>query len=287
MNKSKYLFQEFLKQITLKDDVDENHSIAYMVFDQIFGLSRTDILADREADLSTEKINRLKEIVERINRNEPIQYILGEAYFFDRLFHVDTRVLIPRTETEELVRLIKDECGAAQLKHPKILDIGTGSGCIAITLALEIPHAHVYACDVSEGALEVAQQNATSLNADVTFVKCDILREKISYTSFDIIVSNPPYIGLKEKMSMMPNVIDYEPHLALFVPDDDPLIFYKAITSNAKIILVPGGMLLFEINEQYGEPAKQLFLQNGFTNVEIIKDLSGKDRIVSGKLISL
>lgn len=285
MNKSKDLFQEFLKQITLKDDYDENHSMAYMVFHKLFGLSRTDILSDRAIDLCIENLNGLKVIAERINRHEPIQYILGEAYFFGRHFHVDNRVLIPRPETEELVRLMKSECEAAQLKHPKILDIGTGSGCIPISLALEIPHADIYACDISKGALNVASQNAASLKANVTFFECDILQEEISYSPFNIIVSNPPYITLKEKVSMMPNVIDHEPHLALFVTDNDPLIFYKAIATKAKMLLIAGGLIVVEINEHYGEPVKQLFLQNGFTNVEIMKDLSGKDRIVRGKLV--
>jgi release factor glutamine methyltransferase len=284
MNNSKDLFQEFLKQIILKDDPDENRSMAYMVFDKLFGLSRTDVLSNSAIDSSVEKINKLKEIAERINRQEPIQYILGETYFFDRQFYVDNRVLIPRPETEELVRLIVNHCELSPSKHPKILDIGTGSGCIPITLALELPHADVYACDISKDALQVASQNAASLKANVTFFECDILQEEISHSSFEIIVSNPPYITLKEKHSMMPNVIDHEPHLALFVDDDDPLVFYKAITTKAKMILLPRGLVVVEINEQYGDSVKQLFLKNGFTSVEIIKDLSGKDRIVKGIL---
>ncbi len=282
MNNSKVLFQEFLKQITLKDAHEENSSVAYLVFEHLFGLSRTDILSEKTIVETKTNRQKLHEIIQRINKNEPIQYILGQSEFYGRTFKVNHAVLIPRPETEELVRLIKDETYLK--KEVTILDIGTGSGSISIILALEIPHAKIFATDISETALQVAKYNAASLHASVSLMKHDILNDEISNEGFDVIVSNPPYITLQEKSTMMKNVIDHEPHLALFVPDKEPLLFYEAIVSKAKHALKKNGLLAVEINEQYGEAIKQLYLAHGFIDVNIIKDLSGKDRIVKGIL---
>jgi release factor glutamine methyltransferase len=282
MNKSKALFQEFLDQISSKEDMNENRSVAYLVFKKLFNLSQTDILADREVELTTQQKEKLNAIIERIKQHEPIQYILGEAEFLGRKFLVDSSVLIPRPETEELVLLVKKKLQSKKSEtNVRIVDVGTGSGCIPISLALEIPSSEVFALDVSEKALQTAKQNAKTLDADVTFLKCDILLQEIPLQLLDVVVSNPPYVTMKEKSDMMKNVVEYEPHVALFVPDNDPLLFYKAIAIKAKHVLRADGILLVEINEQYGQSVADLFSLNGYKDISIFKDLSGKERIVS------
>jgi len=289
MKNSKALFQYLVQQITLNEDPDEIHNMAYYILENLVGLSRTDILSERSIDSSFSE-EKIREVVKRINQHEPLHYILGEAYFFGRKFMVNPAVLIPRPETEELVQVILSEIkkqptsSEADSDKIKILDIGTGSGCIPITLALEVPNASVFAVDISEDALQVAWQNSDLLSASVTFSKLDILKDEIPFQYLDVIVSNPPYIALSEKKDMRHNVVDYEPHLALFVEENDPLIFYKAITSKSKNVLKPGGLLAVEINERFGKETAELFELNNFQNVEIIKDLSGKERIVKGIL---
>jgi release factor glutamine methyltransferase len=213
MNNSKTLFQDFLSQITLNEDKAEIISMAHLVFDRVLGISKTDLLSQKQIPATANDLEKLDSIVKRINQHEPIQYILGEADFFGRRFRVNASVLIPRPETEELVREVKI------FSHPTaaILDIGTGSGCIPITLALEISGAKVSATDVSDKALVVAKENAKNLKAEVHFLQHNILTEEIPFRNLDIVVSNPPYIALSEKESMAPNVKDFEPHLALFV----------------------------------------------------------------------
>ncbi len=289
MKNSKALFQDLVKQIVLNEDQDEIHSMAYQMLENLLGLSRTDILSEKQIDTSKIEV-KLSDLVKRINQHEPLQYIFGEAYFFGRKFIVNSSVLIPRPETEELVSLILTEIKDRLVQSKgistgiKILDIGIGSGCIPISLALEISDAEVYGIDISEDALQVAKQNANRLEADVHFSKLDILNNEIPFLDLDIVVSNPPYIAMSEKKDMRNNVIQYEPHLALFVEENDPLIFYKAISLKSKRVLNPGGMLAVEINERFGKEVANLFQQNNFKKVEIIKDLSGKDRIVKGIL---
>jgi release factor glutamine methyltransferase len=283
MHNSKALFQEFLKEIASNENIEELRSIAYLVFENLFGLSKTDILADRQVTVTADAINSLALIAQRIKKEEPIQYILGIAEFLGRRFFVDNNVLIPRPETEELVMLIKQHIVAKNNTDvTRIMDIGTGSGCIPITLALEIKQTNVFASDVSEGALAIAKKNATTLKANVTFFKHDILGDEIPEQNLDVVVSNPPYITLQEKTSMMANVLDFEPHLALFVPNDDPLLFYKAIGLKAKKALKPNGILFVEINMQYGKAVANLFSDFGYTDIGIFKDISGKERIVRG-----
>ena len=283
MHNSKALFQDFVRQITTKDSPEEIRAIAHRVFEKLFQLSMTDILTD-DVLLSTSETARLPEIIRRLNNHEPLQYILDEAYFYGRTFKLDSAVLIPRPETEELVQTVvkfaKDKSAV------NILDIGTGSGCIAITLALELNEVHVLATDVSTKALTVARQNALNLHADVVFEQHDILHNELASNKFDIIVSNPPYITESEKKDMNENVISHEPHNALFVTDHDPLIFYEAITVKAIRALRPHGALFFEINAQYGAAVAALLSQQGFIDVNIIKDMSGKQRIVKGILSS-
>jgi release factor glutamine methyltransferase len=283
MNNSKLLFHDFVKAIALPESREEIQGIAYLVFENLLGLSKAQILAEKTITVSTLDEAKLQEAVQRINQHEPVQYVLGEAYFFGRKFKVSPAVLIPRPETEELVRMIID-CIPAATERPKIVDIGTGSGCIPVALALEIPGSIVYATDVSVAALAVAKDNATKLDARVTFMEHDILREELTLHALDVVVSNPPYIAPEEQRDMKSNVVDHEPHLALFTPGDDPLIFYRSIVSKAKTALKVGGLLCVEINERYGEAVRELFAEAGYKGVQIIKDLSGKDRIVRGLL---
>jgi release factor glutamine methyltransferase len=282
MKNSKVLFDDFLKRISLREPPEEISAIAHRAFEKLFQLSKADILAGKTLAISEIQTKKLIEVLERINAHEPIQYILEEADFFGRRFYVNKFVLIPRPETEELVSTVLDYCKKFSLKT--IMDIGTGSGCIPITLALEIQRPTIFATDISAEALEVAKKNATRNAAKVTFFQDDILTRPIPVDDLDAIVSNPPYITRREAGAMRDNVLKYEPHLALFVPDDDPLLFYRIILTKSKKALRPGGLLAFEINEKYGREVYELFQSHAFTDVRIVKDLSQKDRIVLGFL---
>lgn len=237
----------------------------------------TDYVLDEPLDLNEEQSGRMEEILTRLLRYEPIQYIEGKARFLGRDFHVEPGVLIPRPETEELVeRMLKEVPAKA-----RIADIGTGSGCIAVTLALEVPGAQVQAWDISEAALQVAKQNAQALQANVDFIQRDVLVwEPEEREALDIIVSNPPYVTEAERAGMEPNVLLYEPEGALFVPNNDPLRFYRRIGQLGRDLLVPGGKLYFEINRAYGEETCALLRRQGYTDVHTDKDLSGNDRFV-------
>lgn len=282
MKNSKTVFQDFITNITLKESTDEIKSIAHLVFAKILGLDRTDILAAKPTILIPEQEEKLYAIAQRINRHEPVQYILEEAEFFGRLFKVNASVLIPRPETEYLIHEILHYVNLLKKHDLKILDIGTGSGCIPITLKKELPEALITATDISIDALSVARENATALNAPVDFIQHDILTLDIPLGELDVVVSNPPYIAQTEEFTMNRNVLQYEPHLALFVPDDDALKFYKAIAIKAREVLVGGGLLIVEINERFGNETAVLLKENHFHQVTIIKDLDGKDRIVKG-----
>ena len=236
---------------------------------------------------------------------EPLQYILGETEFYSLPIKVNPSVLIPRPETEELVELvIRTVLAISETSPPhiadrpplRILDIGTGSGCIAITLAKHIPDAKVTAIDISETALQTAKENARLNNVNIRFIHADILNTPITGfntptaaelidVDFDIIVSNPPYVTSEEKVLMNENVLNYEPHGALFVPNDEPLIFYKAITGFALQKLSPEGFLFFEINAKYDIETSEMLHKKGFVQIEIIRDLSGKNRFISAKKV--
>jgi release factor glutamine methyltransferase len=278
MINSKTLFHQLQKKITLAEDQEEIKSILYLLFEKEFGLSRTEILAEKE--IKAIDTIALEKQIERINIHEPIQYILGEADFFGRKFKVDSSVLIPRPETELLIHLIKEE----KLNSPSILDIGTGSGCIAISLALEIPSATLHALDISEDAVSIAKENAVRLNANVDFIQLDIVNQLPLFKNLDMIVSNPPYVTEKEKAAINKNVLDFEPHLALFVTDNDPLQFYQVIAEKSKQLLKPNGKIFVEINYQFGKEVAELFRDHGFEFVEIIKDMEGKDRVIKAVL---
>lgn len=278
MINSKTLFHQLLNNITLSETADEIKSILHSVFEKEFGFNSTDIIAEKQ--LLAKSDERLNEIIKRINANEPVQYILEEAYFFGRTFLVNRNVLIPRPETELIISIAKE----FQFITPQILDIGTGSGCLAVSLALEFPSAQVYAIDISEKALAVANENAIRLLARVTFFQLDILNESPAQQDFDLIVSNPPYVMENEKMTMNSNVLDFEPAQALFVPDHDPLIFYREIAKKGRQLLKIGGRVVVEINEKFGKEVKKLFEHTGYSTT-VVTDLNGKDRIVSAQLI--
>lgn len=267
-----------LQELKLHYGPSEGYALYRMVMEECFNLSHTDILLGKDSHISEEKQNRLKEITSRLLKNEPIQYILGYAWFHGQRFNVRNGVLIPRPETELLVDKVM-EIAKMHIEdtRTKILDIGTGSGCIAVSLALA---GHkVTAMDISEDALNIAQENAIILEADVDFVHENILHPSTSHEQWDIIVSNPPYICLHEAEEMERNVLDHEPHLALFVPDTDPLIFYRAIASFAMSHLAPNGWLCLEINQAFPDEITQLLSSFGFRDITIIPDQYGKNRI--------
>ena len=256
----------------------ELRNITLMIWCDIFGRRATDIYLGKDNDLSPKELEELENIVDRLLQHEPIQYIRKEANFCGYTFGVEPGVLIPRPETEELVELIVRESAK---KNPRILDIGTGSGCIAIALSLLLPEADVTAWDISEDALRIARKNNESLNGKVNFTKQDALAWEAGEESelYDIIVSNPPYITPSEKEEMERNVLDWEPELALFVPQNDPLLFYRKISQTGQTLLKPGGTLYFEINRAYASEMKAMLLELNYTGIEIIKDISGNHRI--------
>lgn len=259
----------------------EAENIAGMVIENITGLKRMDRVLQKDAGLSTEQQEKLNEYTTLLLQHQPVQYVLHEAWFYRMPLYVDEHVLIPRPETEELVEWIITG-GKAGQQPVSIIDIGTGSGCIPIALKKNIPSADVWALDISDEALAVAKRNAETQQANITFQQADILTT--SHTStfplFDIIVSNPPYIPQSDEKQMHPNVLKYEPHIALFVYDNDPLLFYNAIADFAQTHLQKNGSLYFEIHEAMGEAIEKLLTQKGFTDVLVKKDMQGKYRMV-------
>ena len=250
-----------------------------------FNIDRVRIALEPDLRLSESELLTLHFAVKELLKNKPVQYVLGETEFCGMRFFVNDSVLIPRPETQEMVEMIVSSAGMRRATSPSysILDIGTGSGCIAISLAKLIPNSDVTAVDVSEKALEVAKKNAEANGVNVHFVHDDILQPTIAElidNQFDIIVSNPPYVCESEKSEMRANVLDHEPSSALFVPDSDPLVFYRKILEFAQKALKPDGQIWFEINEKFGKETSELCREMGFQNVEIIKDFRGKERVV-------
>lgn len=257
----------------------EARAVTDYVLDVCFGLSKADIMCGAVEEMTAEKAAELNKIFGRLMEGEPVQYVLGRAEFCGRWFDVRPGVLIPRPETEELCAWITADSKASG--SPKVLDIGTGSGCIAITLQLDMPESKVTAWDISADALDVARENAQQLGANVNFVKLDALNAKPE-GEWDVIVSNPPYICEKEKKDMAVNVLEHEPHTALFVPDADPLLFYRAITRLAVQTLSKGGRLYFEINPIYADDTCRMMRAEGMTAVELRSDMYGKQRMAKG-----
>jgi release factor glutamine methyltransferase len=279
MTNSKELFNDLVSRITLKEEKSEIQSIVYLLLEKKLRLTKTEIIAGKETTAIDPVI--FNESVNQINNHMPIQYILGEVEFYGRIFQVNPSVLIPRPETELLVHEIRCEFLKPGSKELRILDIGTGSGCISISLALEIPRATVHATDISKEALSTAQQNAQDLHAQVCFHEHNILADEISFGPFDLVVSNPPYVSPEEKTTMKQNVLMYEPHLALFAPAEDPLAFYKSIASKSRTVLHEGGSVWLEINEHFGDEVCHVFTKSGYQSVRMIKDFDNKNRIVT------
>lgn len=256
---------------------EEVSALSRIVCCDLLGQAPTDYYLGKDIALSPKKEQELEDILQRLSRFEPLQYIEGRTLFLGREFWVAPGVLIPRPETEELVELMLKEIPA----DARILDVGTGSGCIAISLAKELPDALVTAWDVSPEALSVARVNARKLQADVRFVECDVLACQVDEVGlYDVIVSNPPYVTEAEKADMEPNVLQWEPSLALFVPDDDPLRFYRRIAVLGRDMLADGGRLYFEINRAYGREMVEMLRTMGYVGVRVKKDLSQNDRFV-------
>jgi len=262
--------------------LNEINSFINLIFERFLNYSSTKLHISQEEKISEELFKDIIAVTEDLKQQKPIQYILEEAHFYDLKFKVEAGVLIPRQETEELVDWIIKENSNRKIK---ILDIGTGSGCIAITLAKNLPRATVFASDVSSKALEIAKFNRKSNSIDLHFLQFDILNLSLwPDETFDIIVSNPPYVTVKEKKLMQKNVLDFEPELALFVPDNSPLKFYDKIIDFGKKHLNPNGKIYFEINEAFGKETALLFNKNIFTDISLRKDLNGKDRMLRGVL---
>ena len=349
-------YNQLWKRLTAIYNEREAQAIVRTVLDALFGMSLTDICLGKVTQLSADDTTRLEKIMQRLEKSEPVQYVLGAGWFAGRLFDVAPGVLIPRPETEDLVKWACDEAkekednskeergkeekevskkGEAPQKeeqllssplkeeeeglrkgkdasqkeeqhlssllksnkevsekgeevpHPSILDIGTGSGCIAITVALALPQARVTAWDISTDALAIAAGNAHRLGASVRFEHQDALSAPDDEERWDVIVSNPPYICDRERADMSDNVLSYEPELALFVPDSDPLLFYRAIARYASKALKPGGRLLFETNTAYAHEVAQTMADEGFTAIEVRNDCFGKPRMVKGVFLKV
>ena len=258
---------------------EEIESLIFLIYEKVKGYSRTQFLLSREEKLSTDELVEIEKIVSRLKKHEPIQYILGQTEFYGMPFHSVSGVLIPRPETEELVQWIIQE---NKLLSPTILDIGTGTGCIAISLLKNIEQAKVIACDISLLCIETALRNAELNATPVSVFEYDILNgtPKVTFPELDLIVSNPPYVRETEKLLMEKNVLEYEPGLALFVTDENPLIFYERIADFAITHLKNRGSLYFEINEAFGKECVEMLQGKGFSNIILKKDINGKDRMI-------
>jgi release factor glutamine methyltransferase len=281
---SKKLFDYLVGQLLSTYEVEEARSIVFLLLEYKLQLKKIDILANKGITMEGPQVF-LSPFIERLRQHEPIQYVVGETEFFGRPFLVNSHVLIPRPETEELVDYIlkNDRLLGKSGKEPtKILDIGTGSGCIAVTLAKELPKATVHAWDISTDALSVAKKNAELQQANVQFAQVNILQPQLLNITqpFDLVISNPPYVTRKEIVQMRRNVTEYEPHLALFVENDNPLLFYESIAAFCQTNLRRGGFCYVEINEQYAVEVARLFSDKGCSNTEIHEDLFGKERFV-------
>ena len=260
----------------------EAKSITKLVFEKELELSSLHLTFERFRILTQPQQQNLQAILQRLLRHEPVQYVLGEADFFGLKFKVNPNVLIPRPETEELVEWVIAIAKQNPVNELNILDIGTGTGCIPVALAKTLTSANIEACDISEGALQLANENNTLNATEVKFFKLDILNESLNDNSYDIIISNPPYIAQTEKNDLAQNVLNFEPHLALFAPAEDALIFYKVIAEKAYAALKSNGALLFEINTAKGLEVVNLLKGLNYKNVELKADINGNDRMVKG-----
>ena len=278
-------YQQFWQSLTPLYDAGEAQAIVRTVLDVEYGMTLTDIICGKVNELSSDEERNLEEIITRLQNGEPVQYVLGEADFAGRTFHVEPGVLIPRPETAELCQWIEEDVSSLEAdERTQILDICTGSGCIAITLGLTLPNSEVTGWDISEDALRIAQGNVEMLKAgNVRIEYQDALMLPKAAETADIIVSNPPYICEKEKADMEKNVLEHEPSIALFVPDEDPLKFYRAIAEYASSALKSEGALYFEINPIYEKETREMLEELGFKDIETKEDAFGKKRMMKAK----
>jgi release factor glutamine methyltransferase len=276
----------FLQELSSLYDEREIESFFYLVLESFHQKKRIDLALNPEMEMDALQLLRWESVIVELKKQKPIQYILGVTEFYGLPFLVNENVLIPRPETEELVELILKEegNGKREMGKVRVLDIGTGSGCIPIALKKNLPNADVYAIDISEKALATAQKNAEFNTVAIHFLLKNILETEDLGQQFDIIVSNPPYVRHLEKAEIKPNVLEFEPHLALFVDDNDALLFYRKITELAIKNLNPNGKLYFEINQYLGKETVVLIESFGFKNVDLIKDIYGNDRMISAAL---
>jgi len=275
----------FLTKLREQYDIEEINSIIYILFEEFLGWSRTKLHLEPEAGISIAESEQFLSALERLGDGCPVQYITGKAYFNELQIAVNQSVLIPRQETAELAMLILKKLKALDLQIFSAIDIGTGSGCIAIYLKKHFPAMIMYGTDISEDALNLARSNAILNGTEIEFLRSDILftHNSPSGSGFNLIVSNPPYVRMKEKQEMKRNVKEYEPHAALFVPDEDPLLYYREICRYAKTNLAGGGMMFLEINEAFGMELKELLLSAGFSDVLVLKDFSNRDRFIQAE----
>ncbi|RKS98821.1 peptide chain release factor N(5)-glutamine methyltransferase [Flavobacterium sp. 123] len=272
---------EFLQELTPIYDAGEAESFFYLILEEKNQLKQIDLALHPDLIFSADEIMVWNSLLESLKKEIPIQYILGKTNFYGLDFELNENVLIPRPETEELVEwILESQKSKVKSQKPKILDIGTGSGCIAISLAKNLSDASVFAIDVSEKALATAKKNAAINEVNVTFIEKNILETEDLEQQFDIIVSNPPYVRNLEKEEIKKNVLEHEPHLALFVEDNDALIFYRKIAALAQKNLSPNGQLYFEINQYLGVEMKDLLEKMNFKNIELRKDIYGNDRMI-------
>jgi release factor glutamine methyltransferase len=279
MNIKEYRTQ-FIQELTLIYDAGEAESFFYLILEEKKQLKRIDLALHPDLVFSEEEIGVWNAVLEQLKQEIPIQYLLGKTSFYGLDFEVNAAVLIPRPETEELVEwILESQKSKVESQKVKILDIGTGSGCIAISLAKNLPDATVFALDVSEEALATAKKNAANNSVNVTFIHQNILETEDLLQQFDIIVSNPPYVRNLEKEEIKKNVLENEPHLALFVADNDALVFYKKIAQLAQKNLLPNGQLYFEINQYLGKEMVDLLEKMNFKTIDLRKDIYGNDRM--------
>ncbi len=274
-------YQTFKTRLELIYAAQEIEALTSLVLVELTGRSRAQLKAFGESALTHDQFERLTNVLDQLLTGMPVQYVLGHTEFYGHTFKVTPAVLIPRPETEELVEWVAQTIGHQQ--GLKLMDIGTGSGCIPISLKLTNTKNELYAVDISSEALDIAKENAVSNQADITFVETDILKPlpaQIAVERFDVIISNPPYVTGADKRHMHKNVTDFEPHMALFVLDDDPLLFYVRIADVAHELLVDGGYLFFEINESFGQETSTMLASKGFKNIELRQDMSGRDRMI-------
>lgn len=275
----KELHQYFIGEISPFYNEEEAREMFYLVVQHFSGWTRSYVILNSQHNVCEEQESLYMKVVTELKQDRPLQHILGEAWFFGLKFKITSAVLIPRPETEELVDWIIDTANRRTSPVRHLLDVGTGSGCIAVSLKLNLPSAMVSGLEVSPDALKIARENALDNNADITFIAADILTFSTA-EQYDIIVSNPPYITPAERQAMHANVLHFEPHLALFVTEHNPLVFYSAIAELASTQLNPGGQLFFEINEYYGKEMVDMLTSKMFTNIELRKDMQGKDRMI-------